>query len=425
MKAAARVVFFIWWGLAGSLFSQERIQEQATVINIEVPVRVFHEGAFVDNLTIDDFEVLENGVPQKIEAVYFVKKRSVERSEERKRFNPQTTRNFFLFFEISDYTPQLGDAVRYFVEHVLAPGDHLSVITSMNSYRMKDIPFEVFSRERITQQLIQILRRDTLIGNAEYRSTVEQISALSQSLSVQLAQTLFQNPQANNDILIGSLNLPSTEFVNSGEFTPRAMEEQLTLYANYLFKLDNLRRVDQGKILNFARYLRNRGGQKYVFLFYQKEYIPQIDPKILNQFMTYYQDRPIIMQTVSDLMEFYKREIPIDSDLIEKTYADCSISIHFLYLTLPPENVYGVRMEEHSEDIYASFQEMARATGGYADSAAWADSLFKRALEASENYYIIYYSPHEYKADGKFRNIRVRIKSGRYKVLHRMGYYAN
>jgi len=34
MKAAARVVFLIWWGLAGSLFSQERIQEQATVINI-------------------------------------------------------------------------------------------------------------------------------------------------------------------------------------------------------------------------------------------------------------------------------------------------------------------------------------------------------------------------------------------------------
>ena len=68
-----------------SLFPQE-IQEESFVVNIEVPVRVFRGDSFVQDLSIDDFEVLENGIPQKIEAVYLINKRNVERSEEKKRF---------------------------------------------------------------------------------------------------------------------------------------------------------------------------------------------------------------------------------------------------------------------------------------------------------------------------------------------------
>ena len=83
--------------LSFSVFSQE-IQEESVVINIEVPVRVFKGNAFVGDLSIDDFEVLEDGIPQKIEAVYLIKKRTVERSEEKKRFTPDTQRNFDLFF---------------------------------------------------------------------------------------------------------------------------------------------------------------------------------------------------------------------------------------------------------------------------------------------------------------------------------------
>ena len=52
--------------------SQE-IQHEAVAINIEVPVRVFKGDMFIDNLTIDDFELYENGKLQEIEAVYLIK----------------------------------------------------------------------------------------------------------------------------------------------------------------------------------------------------------------------------------------------------------------------------------------------------------------------------------------------------------------
>jgi len=421
MKKVVLFSAIIFMGLV--LFSQE-IKEQATVINIEVPVRVFSGKTFVDNLTIDDFEIFENGVPQKIEAVYFVKKRSIDRSQERKRFAPQTARSFFLFFELSDYDPKIADAIRYFAHDVLTPGDNLSFVTSMNTYRMKKIAFKVVSREEVAKQLIKIVRRDTLTGNSEYRYMIAEIAELAQSLTVYMARSRMADPGVT-ELAAEELVMPVTESAPFNQSDGRSFEEELNLYENYVFKLENLRKVSQDTMMNFAEYLRKKRGQKYVTIFYQKEFIPQIDPKLLNQALSLYQDRPIILQTISNIIDFYKREIPIDTDLIKQTYADCSISIHFLFLTTPQENQYGVYFAGHSEDIYGAFREMAISTGGFIDSSARADYLFKAAVKASENYYLLYYSPENYSADGQFKEIKVKIKNKKYRISHRAGYFAN
>ncbi len=404
------------------LFSQQ-IKEEATVINIEVPVRVFSGKTFMDNLAIDDFEVLENGVPQNIEAVYFVKKRSIERSQEKKRFSPKTARSFFLFFELSKYDPKISDAIKYFLHNVLAPGDNLSFVTSMNTYRMKNIAFEVTSPDEVAKQLIGLVRRDTMTGNSEYRYMISEIAGVAQSLSIRMAQGRMR--VIGQEQIIEEVSIPNSELFSSSLSEGRSLEEEFTLYENYIFKLDNLRRMDQGKLINFAKYLKNKEGQKYVTIFYQKEFIPQLDPKLLSQTMSLYQDVPVVLQTISNVIDFYRREVPIDIELVKQTYADCSISIHFLYLTTPPESYYGVYMADHSEDIYSVFREMAVATGGYIDSSARADFLFKSAVEASENYYLLYYSPSHYINDGQFKKIQVKVKNKKYRIFHRSGYFAN
>jgi hypothetical protein len=420
MKKVVLIISVLF--LSPVLFSQQ-IEEEATVINIEVPVRVFSGKIFIDNLTIDDFEILENGVPQNIEAVYFVKKRSVERSQEKKRFSPKTSRSFFLFFELSNYDPKIGDAIEYFVHNVLAPGDNLSFVTSMKTYRMKNIAFEVTSPDEVAKQLIGIVKRDTLTGNSEYRNMINEIAGLAQSLSVTMAQSRMI--MTGQDQVIEEVTMPMSDIGPSSQYEGRTLEEQFSLYENYIFKLDNLRRIDQEKLIHFAKYLKEREGQKYVTIFYQREFIPQLDPKLVSQTMSLYQDRPVVLQTIANVIEFYKREVPIDTELVKQTYADCSISIHFLYLTTPPEPQYGVYMADHSEDIFSTFQEMAVATGGYIDSSARADTLFKSAVEASENYYLLYYSPSNYVTDGQFKEIQVKVKNRKYRVFHRAGYFAN
>lgn len=400
--------------LCFSVFSQE-IQEESFVINIEVPVRVFKGDTFVGDLSIDDFEVFEEGIPQKIEAVYLIKKRTVERSEEKKRFTPDTQRNFYLLFEITEYDPRLAEAVEYFIHDVLVPKDNLVVVTPMKTYRMKSRLFGIVPKEKVIEQLIGIIRKDALVGSSEYKAAIADCASCARALQSAIVQP---DPDGGGDVI-------AYDETSGAEFRGMSIDEQIMLYSNLLAKLENLRRVDQKKLMDFANSLKDKEGQKYVFMFYQKEFIPQIDPKILNQALSMFQERPDIVQNLTEISGLFRREISFDVDDVKQAYADSSISIHFLFITKPPTNTYGVHFEEHSEDIFSAFNEMANATGGFTESSFNPDFLMRKAVDASENYYLLYYSPKEYKGDGKFREIKVRVKKGGHRVSHRAGYFAN
>ena len=51
------------------------------------------------------------------------------------------------------------------------------------------------------------------------------------------------------------------------------MDEILMFAEMALMKMEALRRVDQKKILEFAEHIKDKEGQKYVFMFYQRELI--------------------------------------------------------------------------------------------------------------------------------------------------------
>jgi len=407
-----RLLLLSYLSLLAIMVYSQQIAEEAVVINIEVPVRVFQDGIFIENLSIDDFEVLEDGTLQLVEAVYLINGRSVERSEEKKRFSPATTRNFFLFFEISEYTPEIGDAVDYFYADVLVPGDNLIIVTPMNTYKLRNRVLEYQSKQELSKQLKDLLRNEALRGNAEYRGAVQELVGLAKSLS------------AGKPDDIGKLSQPLDEYTLSG-YGRLPLEKQLMKYMNTLGRIEKLRQVNQQKLLEFAEILKSNDGQKYIFLIYQREYIPQIEPSILNKYIAQYEDEPHILHCLYGLFEITRRDLSFDVDLVKQTYADSSISIHFLFLTPPIKHIQGVYFQERSGDIFSAFKEMADATGGFIDSSANAVASLKRAIHASENYYLLYYSPQRYEKDGKFREINVRIKEKDYKVIHRQGYFAN
>ena len=122
-------------GITGYVGSQD-IQHEAIAVNIEVPVRVFQAGVFVDTLSIDDFEVYEDGVNQQIEAVYLIKKAEITRREEKeKTFEPKiSSRHFVLFFETVEYLPKVGEALDFFFQEILQPHDSLIAVTPTKTY---------------------------------------------------------------------------------------------------------------------------------------------------------------------------------------------------------------------------------------------------------------------------------------------------
>jgi len=400
-----------------SVFPQQ-IAEESLVINIEVPVRVYKDNNFIDNLTIDDFKVYENGKAQNIQAVYLVNERNVARKEERKRFSPNTNRNFYLFFEISEYDPRIGEAVDYFLKNVIYPGDVLVVVTPTSSYKLRAKALELKSRDEIVKQLRGILRKDALVGSSEYRSMLQELTELASSISSAL--------ERREDVFVRDDTTSLTrEETGYFELEGRTTGEKLMRYQYILGRLEEMRYVSQEKMIDFADLMEEEEGQKYVFLFYQNEYIPQIDPKILTQYIALYQDRPNIEQTISGIMNFYRRDISFDVNKVKQVYADRSISIHFLFISRSTEFIPGVVFQERSEDIFSAFREMADATGGYIESSMRADWLMKNAVEASKQYYLIYYSPENYIRDGKFKSIEVEIPEKNYRVVHRKGYISN
>jgi VWFA-related protein len=396
--------------------AQQSFVEQSLVLNVEVPVRVFKGTQFIDNLTIDDFEILEDGTPQRIEACYLVKKAAVQRSEERKSFLPQTARHFYLFFEIADYLPKIDEALSHLFQNVIIPSDDLVIITPIKTYRLKEHSLQAKSKDAIAAELRGLIRKDCLAGNTEFRSTTDSLTEVAKSLSAAIREG-YTGDTGEAQVLLGKDNPRDIDQLSQ-------INEQLVTYATLLDKLDTLRNISQMKMLDFAHHLLRQDGQKYVFIFYQREYIPQIDPKIISTYSALYQDHSYIYQTLTRASGFRDREMSFDVARVKQAYADASTAVHFLFITTPRPEIEGVYLEERSEDVYLAFREMAAATGGIFQSSSNPAAMFEKALEAAENYYLLYYTPKKIESsEENFRTIAVHLKKAGYQVFHRSGYF--
>ncbi len=412
-----RIVLLAVLVLSAGTLAAQTIQHETRAVNIEIPVRVFKGADFIDTLKLEDFEVFDNGRPQKLEAAYLVKKAAIERREETRPFMPWTARHFTLLFEMSDYDPRLYEGLRFFVDNVLIPGDSLVLITPMKTYRMRmEISIES-DRKLILDRILDLLRRDILIANAEYRGVVDDLKKLSGVLASSARGSTGGGSETPVTI-IGGMEVDPASYAAS-------FEENLQIYSAVLQRLERMRAVDESKFVNFARYLKGLDGQKDVFLFYQREFIPKIHPKVLTNLMSLYNERADIVFNLMTLFDHSYRESMIDTDSIIKAFSNASTSIHFLFLSTTPPSAPGVVMEERTEDIFLPFREMARATGGFTETSGNFGAIMRAAVSALENYYLLYYTPDDYRTDGGFRTIEVRVKGGGYRVTHRAGYIAD
>jgi hypothetical protein len=384
-----RIIFaFFIAGLSLVVLAQE-ISHESIVINIEVPVRVFKSNRFVNDLTINDFIIYEDGKLQQIEAVYLIKKTNIQREEAemkkekaQKIFSPDVSRNFVLLFEIMDYLPKIDEALDYFFEQVISPGDTLVVVTPVKSYNFRKDALNALPKQEIAKRLKEIIRRDINLGSGEYKGMIRDYE-----------------------------NLFRSEF--EGDIKLYLMMEKIR-------ELKALRYMPEKKVQYFADYLKSMAGQKFAFFFYQKELIP-------------FPDIPFESREYLELQSELASFMSFDVKKIKHAFSDSSISLHFLYITKTQTTKGDVLsqgqsvmdMQDLSSDIFHTFNEIAKATGGLTESSINIASLLKKAADASENYYLLYYSPNDYKRDGKFRKIEVKVKNKNYRITHRAGYFAN
>jgi len=395
--------------LAGAtLLAQQSFIESAFVLNIEVPVRVFQDGKFVDDLTLADFEIHENGVKQKLDAFYLVKKQTVARRDEKRAFSPDTSRTFYLFFEVREYSRRLHEAMRFFMQNVFLPEDDLILISPGRSFRLKDIAKQSWTREEILNEVQELLRPDAVLGNTEFRATVTDMAEISRE-----ARSFFQILTGNQE---GEMDAGELVYMKN---------KLLVDYVGLTTRLQTLRQADELRLLDLARYLDRQEGQNLVFMFYEKKLIPLLDPYLWERLVNMLDTTQYTQSLIEQQIQSNIREEYLDHTKIAQAFADTSTSVHFLHVSPIQANLPDVSMREAGSETFNVLASISNATGGYAASSTNPEELFKSALAASENYYLLYYTPRDYTGDGRFKYIRVDVKRPRTKVTHRMGYFAD
>jgi hypothetical protein len=390
--------------VTGFLFSHQE-QHAVTVRNVEVPVRVFMGKQFVENLTIDDFEIYEDGILQKIDALYLASKNDISRQQGLDSFAPQTARHYFLLFQIIEYNPKLEESIEYFFKNVLLPQDTLTLMTPQKNYHLSSQALQKKKKEDIAKEMLKLLRKDTKISSSAYRSSMNSLRGLVSAISGGNSMTSFD----------------SSEVEQSGS----SLGMLLRRYRNNLDKLESLRIVDQNVFIQFATKAKTIPGQKYVYFFYEREFRPELSTSVVNNLVSNYQDEPSVLADIQDLFQFYQRHERVNQEKISQAFADASICFNFLFVDRQERDTGGITMREQSEDFFAAFRETAKATGGYVDTSTNPSAAFENALEAGENYYLLYYSPSNYTGDGSYKKIQVKVNNPDYRVTYRQGYVAN
>jgi VWFA-related protein len=380
------------WGFA-------QIRHEVVVVNISVPVRVFDGVRFVDSLGIGDFEVTEDGQVQPIEAVYLIRGSEIRRQEGAAGLAapaPEPVRNYVLLFQLAEYMPEIDKAVDLFFEKVYRAGNAVDIVTPQRTLRLRE---PINSTEKLSKAQREVknkLRTDVLVLMGAYRSII--------------------------DDMLSDL----------GAGDPEYAEPSLEKYRTDLEQFEALRSIDPGRMAAFAAALKGRPGAKHVFIFYQRDKLPQFDNrKIAGALTSNSYDRAF---KVHELMAVYSRGSNIDREAIQQAFSDASVDIHFLYVTrnrydpqLDVENMIildGIQMVESSAGIYRVFTEIAAATGGTSAASANPAALLRTAAEASKQYYLLYYRPPASQPDGKFHKIDVKVRRAGLKISHREGYFA-
>ncbi len=383
-------------------------QETLREISIQIPVqvRVYSEGMFVDNLGLDDFELYEDGKRQRIEAVFHVREKGLTNLGPQASLVPDVSRSLLLFFEVADYTPELRASVRYFVQEVIRPSDNLAVITPKHAYRLKSTALQNIPKAELIRQLDALVERDTLLSNPEYRASVAELNALT-SMAV--------DPDSKSAL----------DFEQEGEQAlPFGMswDAVITRYSSLLAAVEKLRKIDERRLLDHVEMLRYQEGQKFAFFFYQREPLPRIATRLLDDYFRLNQGRRDVIRTLTYMQDFHNRDFLVDEERLARAFASASILLHFVVFDMPEMDGLIDIEARNLTDFYGRLEAISSLSGASFRRDLTAHELLKEAQGRLDQYYLVYYTPSYYASDGKFKSIEMRVKDRQYRLVHRAGY---
>lgn len=258
-------------------------------------------------------------------------------------------RNFVLFFEVLDYTRELGDAVTFFFNQVLEPDDQLIIYSPARAYG--------FSKSTLARP-----KRE--LGAAMQEKLRGDISACGSSYKIIINDMKVQVRDIENNVL-GISDAP----IN--------LKDSLTIYRQNIDNLLTLRKVNESLLMQIANMFKTQQGKNHMVMIYQAEFRPIPNKETLSRLRAI----PVISFEVAELFSSDSQKPPLDTENFMDIFTKVPLTLHFLYIK--PKDTSSVQdFKEHSADMYDVFTKIAKATGGIVETTANPEAALKSLVQA-------------------------------------------
>jgi hypothetical protein len=395
-----------------SIPSQDRAKQEAAVTAVEIPVRVLLKGEPVKNLTKDDFEVYENGIPQAITAFEIVSKRiSLDKTvdAEALKIAPKP-RLFFLIFDIFDYNQTVGEGIDYFFQNVFRPKDQLVIVTEDRVLNLEKADTPARAADRLKEAL------------KAYKSfsTATTIRAYT-DLNIEGEKVLLYM-QGETSTAPSSWEFYLNQFFDQylrvwNEYKARFFTFDLDLYQSLIQRIE--KRPEEKWAICFE--------QRDMFPTIKKEGALESELRKLMDSKTEPQDQAKIR-----LIQNKQRDLQRSQDITENFPAEklgnlfMSSGITFHLVTMKSSRLLfsqNFELKEVNQDYEDCFRQISNATGGYSTFSNKIIDAVKEASVKEDYHYLIVYNPRDPSA-AKERKLEVKVKKEGVDVISLKQYIA-
>ncbi len=396
--------------------AQTQTTFQAEVNLIEVDAIVTDEqGNAVVGLTIDDFELFDDGQPQKIAALSYVdipleippEFPGVDRPvpvDVRSNKEPVSGRMYVIVLDDMNIDPSRTSVVRQharaFVESYFGAGDIAAVTyTSGRADASQDFTSDA-------QLLLAAI--DKFIGRGVRSAAMEAAAKfyedrLTLELDTPPGMKAGEIPQAAADMQDSRMRTLSTNAKPTVDLTDFDRAERV------ITVLDSVRTLTEGL-------LPVRGRRKALVMF--------------SEGVNYQLNEPFGMRSVSDVVRATQDTLSAAARSNVTFYTIdprglVGAGTDFMQMTGPgmPNGSTQVAIMDELRRTQDSLHVLAEETGGFATiDANSLSSAFDRLVDSNSRYYVLGYTPPDDPRDGRFHKIDLRVKRPGLKVTARRGY---
>jgi VWFA-related protein len=391
---------------------EEKIREEVSVTNVEVPVRVFYKGKVIDNLTRKDFKLYEDKELQTINGFYLkrrkIKVQNIDLTTDNREAGPLPPRFFVLVFRLTNYTKDIKRGVAHLFDNVLRDKDHVLVFVNDKTLFLNR-SYQKVKRKDI---LDQVLREESVRAN---QRLVAYFTKIQRSLNVTKVELKMEDEEGRK---VSVTARPDQLLI----FLKKYLSTWIEYKKKYLLP-------DIDKYYNFANFLEKIDKEKWVINFYQFEMFPKMKysgelrqqiEDIMNTLLVGRSEDIVYSRMMLSLLTKIDQELNVAKDFhadeISKLFYKVDATCHSIFCGTQKDTLsQDLEYRRISTDIENSLRDITEKTGGALISSNDLESALHSISEKEDVYYMLTYSPKNPKKTGQ---IKIVVDNKKYKVFY-------